>query len=741
MKLGLKDVSGNSRHGTLTGYGKYGDPVLGAHPTLVVEPGSTQSSIGTGGIATLPVIALAGDFFIEALCRVGAHSTSQAERFFTTPSQSISIERSATAPGKVNFQISGGTTLVSAAAVPTGTLFSFALGRQGTTLRGFLDGVMVSGTVGTSTFNESSVLGMAAGAAFTLVALRITVGVCRQTANYTPSYGAFPEGGAGTKLLLQMDGTNGSTTITDAMGSTVTANGNAQISTTQSKFGGASLLLDGSGDYLTIPDSPLLVLGAGDWTFETWVRFSDVTGGQIILDKRNTNGAGPFVFYKTDAAGGHKFSGLCSVDASTWGVSLVGTTTVTTGVWYHVAFTRSGTTYRLFVNGVQEASTSVTGTVMTNTLPLRIGGAGDGSGWWFNGHLDGLHLSGICRYAANFTPPASAPTVDPVTGDPYWANVALLSHMDPAVEAPVLIAPDPRHREFIDREHGGYGIISGTVKNDGSPDVPVSRRTRLIREDCGTVIAEQWSDPETGAYEFPWINPRRTYTVVADDHTEEYRAVVADRVVPDAYEVPVAGPALPITATIFSPATWNTATALGAATFSEGNKHFHTTASSFKVEGYGTGLRATGKFYWEVVNVSAGNGGQCGFSANALSDPFTSGPYFWHQTTTTGTWSTATGGSAGPNLPVNAAGTVIGVAVDFDTGKVWLAANNVWASGDPALGDAPAFTFAVGALNGGRPVAGVNGTFGGGAAMRLKTTAADLVYAPPAGFFAWDGTQ
>jgi hypothetical protein len=49
-------------------------------------------------------------------------------------------------------------------------------------------------------------------------------------------------------LLLHGDGTNGSTTITDNSPTpkTVTAVGNAQISTAQSKFGGASILFDGT---------------------------------------------------------------------------------------------------------------------------------------------------------------------------------------------------------------------------------------------------------------------------------------------------------------------------------------------------------------------------------------------------------------------------------------------------------------------------------------------------------------
>ncbi len=56
-----------------------------------------------------------------------------------------------------------------------------------------------------------------------------------------------------------MNGADGSTTFTDSAtgGShTWTAYGNAQIDTAQNKFGGASGLFDGSGDYIDTPDSP-----------------------------------------------------------------------------------------------------------------------------------------------------------------------------------------------------------------------------------------------------------------------------------------------------------------------------------------------------------------------------------------------------------------------------------------------------------------------------------------------------
>ena len=79
-------------------------------------------------------------------------------------------------------------------------------------------------------------------------------------------------------LLLHMDGSNGSTTFTDnsSNGFTVTANGNAQISTAQSKWNGASGYFDGAGDFLTVPVNSAFELGTGDFDVELWARFDSV---------------------------------------------------------------------------------------------------------------------------------------------------------------------------------------------------------------------------------------------------------------------------------------------------------------------------------------------------------------------------------------------------------------------------------------------------------------------------------
>ena len=84
-------------------------------------------------------------------------------------------------------------------------------------------------------------------------------------------------------------------------------------------------------------------------------------------------------------------------------------------------------------------------------------------------------------------------------------------------------------------EHGGNGRIYGNTVEYIAPEVDLDYpcRVRLVRDFDGVQIAEQWSKA-TGSFDFTWINPRWTYTVLAYDPVRNYRAVVADGVTPEA---------------------------------------------------------------------------------------------------------------------------------------------------------------------------------------------------------------
>ena len=70
----------------------------------------------------------------------------------------------------------------------------------------------------------------------------------------------------------------------------MTAVNQAQIDTAQSKFGGASGLFDGTGDYLSSADSADWAFGSGDFTIDFWLRFATVTAQAAFLSQMDAGG-------------------------------------------------------------------------------------------------------------------------------------------------------------------------------------------------------------------------------------------------------------------------------------------------------------------------------------------------------------------------------------------------------------------------------------------------------------------
>lgn len=212
-------------------------------------------------------------------------------------------------------------------------------------------------------------------------------------------------------LLLHCDGANGSTTFADSgpNNRTVTAGGNAHISTAQSQWGGASAAFDGNGDYLQASSSEF-AFGVSDYTVEFWL----------------CNASGYSAAYKTYAAvwQSANYAWIIQANNSNFGMSwgdgdsYKGTlnaawTPGSAGVWEHFAFTRSGTTLRIFRGGVKIAEGTQSTNLAAPTNPkLSIGLNPDGNIQPFDGYLDDIRITlGVARYTAAFTPP-SAPFDD-----------------------------------------------------------------------------------------------------------------------------------------------------------------------------------------------------------------------------------------------------------------------------------------------------------------------------------------
>ena len=199
---------------------------------------------------------------------------------------------------------------------------------------------------------------------------------------------------ANVSLLLHGDGTNGSTTIVDSSSSpkTVTAVGDAQISTTQSKFGGSSLAFDGAGDVLTIPSNTAFAFGTGDFTVEAWV-YHTGNINEAILSFNSFH----FLY---GISGQLRFFNATSPSVIDATVSYID------NAWTHVAAVRSGTTVTLYQNGVNVGS-GTSSVNYANDQNVNVGSYVGTASFW-EGYIDDLRVTkGVARYTANFTPPTA----------------------------------------------------------------------------------------------------------------------------------------------------------------------------------------------------------------------------------------------------------------------------------------------------------------------------------------------
>jgi hypothetical protein len=351
-----------------------------------------------------------GDFTAEAWIRLDAGNSTFRHVFDTRTSDSTGLSLGVDDQNQV-FLYSVDAFRVQAGTVSGDTWHHLALCRAGGNVRVFLDGTQVGSTWVDSTNYSQTLLRIGKYYASGLYQwqgylddVRITKGVARYTSNFTPPTAAFPEPWVTPSLLLHFDGANGSTTFTDLSlyGLTVTAFGDAEISTAQSKFGGASAYFDGNAStYLSLPANTLS-LGTGDFTIEMWARFADPTQYQYFMASDEMDG-GYFQMalngMDTNAIG----IGRTNVD---WPLVWVGHNMVA-DTWHHVAVCRAGGVARCFVDGVQIGSGITDSTdLIVGPSELHIGHqAVIGT---MTGYLDELRiLKGYAAYTANFTPPTA----------------------------------------------------------------------------------------------------------------------------------------------------------------------------------------------------------------------------------------------------------------------------------------------------------------------------------------------
>ena len=260
-----------------------------------------------------------------------------------------------------------------------------AVVRNGSTINYYIDGV--------SRGSESHSASLSSGTDFIIGAfssggygiegylsnVRIVDGTAVYTSNFTPPTKSLTAV-TNTKLL-----TCQGNTIVDASSSahTITTEGDAAA-----KLGSPSYFeFDGTSDFIDFPASADFALGTGNFTIELWMN-SGVNSNDTFYRR----------MYMTDGPTGNASGNLqIAIEPSTGKVNLwensgdlnlLGTSNITNSTWNHIVAVRLGSTLKIYVNGVEESSTTYSTSVTANSGSPRPrignysggGGTGDYSG-------------------------------------------------------------------------------------------------------------------------------------------------------------------------------------------------------------------------------------------------------------------------------------------------------------------------------------------------------------------------
>lgn len=193
-------------------------------------------------------------------------------------------------------------------------------------------------------------------------------------------------------------------------GKSLLANGSPVTQATNAPYYGSWLRLDGADDILYPAKLHPWLIGLEDFTFEMVIRLNAVGAIQYLLDFRPnaTQGAAyPSLYIGSD-------NKLYYYTNSA--IRITGTTTLTTGVNYHVALTRQSGSVKLWLgvlggSSAQEGASYADATFYqpaSASRPLLFANGNAAGTNLFNGWASDIRLTiGTARYAGTFTVPGA----------------------------------------------------------------------------------------------------------------------------------------------------------------------------------------------------------------------------------------------------------------------------------------------------------------------------------------------
>jgi hypothetical protein len=197
---------------------------------------------------------------------------------------------------------------------------------------------------------------------------------------------------------------------------TISAVGNAQVSTSQVKFGTGSYTSNSLSGYLSVTPTTGMAWGTGNFTMEFWYRPVAFAPASTLVGMRPPGGQGayPTIFIDTNSSIGYYTLTNTRITSAT--------NVITANAWNSIAVVRSSGSTKMYINGNQSGAT-YTDTNNYAAGSCIIGGNDFSLGASpILGNMDEIRFSNIARYTANYTPATQAFEND--------QNTVLLIHCD-----------------------------------------------------------------------------------------------------------------------------------------------------------------------------------------------------------------------------------------------------------------------------------------------------------------------
>jgi hypothetical protein len=184
--------------------------------------------------------------------------------------------------------------------------------------------------------------------------------------------------------------------------------------------GSALSFFPGAVSYVDIGALPV----PADFTIEAWIRPTNPLNEQNVISKDTAGVAANQWRFGID--GSNVYFTMASADGSSHGLGHLTTiATVPTGQWSHIAVTKAGTVFTIYINGAPSISRAATADMLhEGTMNARIGArnpATNGSSpLVFDGQLDEIRLWNVPRSAAAI---ACGMRGEVTSADPQWNNL------------------------------------------------------------------------------------------------------------------------------------------------------------------------------------------------------------------------------------------------------------------------------------------------------------------------------